>query len=218
MSFTQSINTEVTETLTEYLEVGLDSNLGEGLLKDIPIIRTAVTVYKIGHTLWERDKIHKLGIFLEEINQNVADEDKREEYLTHFKNMDNKARNKELEYIMIILGHFISNDKPKMLAKLYCAYLQGLINWEMFTTYSEVINRLLPTDYKVLKSGEKMEMSDNFTGRDSFLRLMSLGLIAEKPRYENWIDDGNGTLSVSHPDTIEYSLTAFGIKLINILK
>ena len=51
-------------------------------------------------------------------------------------------RNQELEYIMVLIDHYISYDKPDMLAKLYLAYFREDILWQEL--YAEVIDQFLP--------------------------------------------------------------------------
>ena len=48
LSFSNSLTEEVSGITGEYLELGLDALVEDGLLKDIPIVSTAVAVYKIG--------------------------------------------------------------------------------------------------------------------------------------------------------------------------
>ena len=52
---------------------------------------------------------------------------------------------------MIIVDRYVSYEKPRLLAALYLAYLDGNIEWTEFTTYAEVVDRLLPTDIALLR-------------------------------------------------------------------
>lgn len=44
---------------------------------------------------------------------------------------------------MIIVDRYVSYEKPRLLATLYLAYSDGNIEWTEFTTYTEVVDRLL---------------------------------------------------------------------------
>lgn len=52
----------------------------------------------------------------------MQDEQQREKYILNFQN-DQKIRNKELAYLMVVLDKYINLDKPKMLAKIYLSLL-----------------------------------------------------------------------------------------------
>ena len=120
LAFGNSLTEEVSEIAGEYAELGLDALVEDGLFKDIPMISTAVAVYRIGKSIRERHHIAKLISFLNEINKNVVDKEKREEYRNKFSASD-KFRNKELEYILILIDRYIGADNPKLLARRYLA-------------------------------------------------------------------------------------------------
>lgn len=82
----------------------------------------------------------------------MQDEKQREKYILNFQN-NQKTRNKELAYLMVVLDKYINLDKPQMLAKTYLSYLNGEITWNEVMKYSEVIERLLPGDVELLAVG-----------------------------------------------------------------
>ena len=132
ISFSDSLTEEVSGIAGEYVELGLDALVEDGLFKDIPIVSTAVAVYRIGKSIRERHHIAKLISFLNEFNKGIADEEKRAKYRQKF--ISNETfRNQELEYILLLTDRYISFDKPQMLAKLYLSYLDDEIIWQEFT-------------------------------------------------------------------------------------
>lgn len=169
LSFGDSLTEDVASIVGEYAELGLDALVEEGLLKDIPIVSTAVAVYRIGKSIREKHHISKLISFLNEINKGIADEEKREQYREKF-NSNEKFRNQELEYILILVDRYISFDKPQMLAKLYLAYLDGEIIWEEFTMYAEVIDRFLLLDRRTLTTTATQTIVHRNIGGESVLR------------------------------------------------
>ena len=208
LSFCNSLTEEVSGIAGEYAELGLDALVEDGLFKDIPIVSTAVAVYRIGKSIREKHHIAKLISFLNEINNGIADEEKREEYREKFTSNEN-FRNQELEYILILTDRYVGFDKPQMLAKLYLSYLDGKIKWEEFTQYAEVLDRLLPGDIYLGKDGFKYARNKS----DSQQRLAALGLLqgtVPNPKVDN------GALSFSSSG-LNYELTKFGRVLIDIL-
>lgn len=208
LSFGNSLTEDVAGIAGEYAELGLDALVEDGLFKDIPIVSTAVAVYRIGKSIREKHHIAKLISFLNEINNGIADQEKREEYREKF-TRNEKFRNQELEYILILTDRYIGFDKPQMLAKLYLSYLDSKIKWEEFTQYAEVLDRLLPGDIYLGKDGFKYARNKS----DSQQRLAALGLLqgtVPNPKIDN------GVLSFSSSG-LNYELTKFGRVLIDIL-
>ena len=214
LSFSNSLTTDIASIAGEYAELGLDALVEEGLFKDIPLASTAVAVYRIGKSIHERHYVAKLVSFLADINKGIVDEEQRQKYRKKFRGNE-KFRNQELEYILILIDRYIDFDKPQMLAKLYLAYLDDEICWAEFTKYSEVVDRFLPGDnlFLINIAAEKIVTSCDFV--DSILRLMSMGLVTQNVGIDV-LDDGNGNVEMKNAEG--YSMTSFGIKLNNILK
>lgn len=219
-SMSNSLKPEVLNVIAELGEIGLDSLMDDGVLKEIPIISTAVSVYKFGNSIRERHNISKLLKFLQELNNGIADEEQRQKYTEKF-STDPKVKNRELEYIIIILDRYINFDKAKHLAKLYLAYLDDVISWLDFCKYSETIDRFLPGDLDVLKSRKRFSSSSNIP-TDVLQRLVANGLIIEERPPSEIKSSNNGTivfdaLSRRKRNEREYTRTAFGNVLVDIL-
>lgn len=224
LSFGNSLAEDVAGIAGEYAELGLDALVEDGLFKDIPIVSTAVAVYRIGNSIREKHHIAKLISFLNEINKGIADEEKRQNYREKFASNE-KFRNQELEYILILIDRYISFDKPRMLAKLYLAYLDGEIIWEEFTMYAEVIDRFLLLDCRTLVSEATTFHTLRDGSADIILRLVALGLMVEDKSIT--ITEARKTLKgesrsasqmSSDSKKKKYKRTDFGRKLANILR
>lgn len=214
LAFGSSLTEEVSSIAGEYAELSLDALLEDGLFKDIPIVSTAVAVYHIGKSIREKHHIAKLISFLHEINKGIADEEKRQNYQEKFTSNE-KFRNQELEYILILIDRYIGFEKPQMVAKLYLTYLDGSINWITFVKYAECIDRFLPGDQLMLDSTEieRAKYNDNY---DAVSRLEALGLIGRKVEVTPTYHEKEQRLKLQNTD--EYSLTGFGWKLKQILE
>jgi len=223
IAFGNSLKEDVVSCITDLTEVGLDAIMDDGLLKDIPFVSTAISLYRIGRNIAERYYIKKLATFLNEINNNIIDEDKRQEYISKIKD-NTKFRNQELEYILVLIDRYVSYDKPQMLAKLYLAYLNGVLIWEELTMYAEVIDRFLQLDFRTLITASERIIVHRNIGGESVLRLVALGLMAETNE-NSIIVQSNGGFGIT-AESIEryasndkvYRRTEFGDKLAEILK
>ena len=54
ISFGNSLSGDIAGCIQEYAEIGLDAITEDGMLKDIPIVSTAVALYKIGNSISDR--------------------------------------------------------------------------------------------------------------------------------------------------------------------
>lgn len=219
-----SIKEEVGACISDLTEVGLDAIMDDGILKDIPIVSTTVALYKIGNSIRERHHLKKLIIFLQEINKGIANEQKRAWYQQKFKSNE-KFRNKEIEYLLVLIDRYISYDKPQLLAKLYMAYLDGIIIWEELTMYAEVIDRFLLLDCGTLISCDGRTIVHRNIGGESVLRLVALGLMTEITELSPFVQKENGNIALTgaglkkavSADKV-FIRTEFGNKLAEILK
>ncbi len=177
-SFSDSLTDETIDCLSDIMEVGLDSILEDGIVKNIPFISTAISLYRIGHSVNDRHNLKKLALFLDKINQGIQDDKLRQKYVKKFQE-DQKFCNQELEFVLVLLERYIGYDKPQMLAKLYFSYLNGDIIWTEFFMYAEIIDRFLPGDAELLCAEWPLIVSLEKERADSLARLVSLGLMSE---------------------------------------
>ena len=224
-SFRKSLKKYGEPLVIDILESGLDSNLNDGVIKEIPFISTAVSLYHIGKTVKERYHVRKMIEFIQEINKGIITEDKLNEYKKKFDSQE-KFRIKELEYIVIIVDRYIGYNKPVMLARLYRAYLDGILKWTEFLVYSEVIDRFLASDFSTLtKKDLIIYNNDDDANEDSVLRLVALGLMKETTNNSVWEAVDNEVFVITQ-STMErarlknktYTRTNFGNILVNILQ
>lgn len=109
LSFSNSLQDGAIECLSDILEVKLDSMLDDGILKDIPFISTAISIYRIGHTIHDRHYLKKLAIFIDQINRGIQDETVRQAYIERFQK-NQKSCNQELEYVLILVDYILSGN------------------------------------------------------------------------------------------------------------
>lgn len=211
-SFSDSLKDETAECLSNIIEVGLDSILDDGIVKDIPFISTAVSLYRIGNSIRDRHNLKKLAVFLQEINSGCQSEEKRQEYAEKFCE-EQKFRNNELEYVLVLIDRYIGYNKPKMIAKLYLAYLNCAVSWDEFCAYAEIIDRFLPGDAELLCAGYPERIQYLHTRTDDYERLISLGLMRKRFHKATLDDIDNVNFRVSG-----YETTSSGEKLCSILK
>lgn len=144
------LNTSI-DTSIDYAELTIDEILTDDALKEIPIIKTLVSIAKIGISIKEKFFIKKLLSFLRELHSNSINEDKLAAFQSKFEN-EPKFRAKVTEQIMVYNDAFLNIEKAKVLAKLFKAYIEGKFDWEYFNYLSVCLNNAHPKAFKFLES------------------------------------------------------------------
>lgn len=201
-----SIDRHVEALITNVAEVGIDVFLDEGVLKEIPIISSVISFYKIGHSIKELAYIKKLSIFIQELNNGIADDEKRKEYISQIEADRNRSQH-EIEYLLLMIDRVIQYEKSRQLAKLYLSYLNKDINWISLCQYSEVLDRMLPWDYEYLDINVLSDCNRDSLSNCALQRLEGLGIIVSNDVAGAFDINGN-TLATRKDGT--YNLTAFG--------
>ncbi len=177
-SFKDSLLQDSSSLVKDYMEIGIDSILDECVLKDFPIIGTIVGVSKTVENIRDRNLLKNLYVFIQEINSGTIDKNKLEEYKRKL-DSDKKFAEKELGRALILLDKYVDNNKAYILAKLFKAYINGIIVWNELVEYSEMIENIFDTDIILLKkvvNGE-IKKTDN-SNRFRFERLSALGVVS----------------------------------------
>ncbi len=176
--FSKSVFNNSKEVLEDYIEVGIDSFINDGILKDIPIVKSIVSVLNIGKNVHDRNLLRQTLVFIKEFNSGNISKDKLVAYKTTIENNPKKCE-EELGRVLILLNNYIDTEKSIMLARLYRAYINKIINWNEFCEFSEIINRLFIQDIQILKGikDKNIDIMNNREDEFRIERLYSLGLI-----------------------------------------
>ena len=219
-SFEQSISSKQLDLGVDTAEVILDSFMDDGILKEIPIVKYAVSAYKIVDDLKGRYFIRKLREFIVSFNSNLATADEVEQRKAKILS---KNRDSELAYITILIDRYLDFKKPNILAKIYLAYLDNKISWDEFCAYSEIVDKLLLNDLSHLIANQTVTTKNNIVPPE-LLRLSAVGFMNGYQNNSPFESDGRGGIGIlgsSFNRVIEkekiYEITDFGAKFVEIL-
>lgn len=216
VSFENSFCNEVAEYTGEIAEFAIDLSIDNEVLKDVPFVGAAFKLYSIGNKVYDRHCLEKLYSFILSINGGSCSKELQEKRRDKF--MENKTqRKRELDYILILIDRYIGAEKPQQLAKLYLAYLNGVIDWNELTKYAEVVDRFLPGDREFLLKERALYHTISVPIPDAFLRLAALGI------YEEYMTDISvpttlGSITIPAKQQKTFKTTEFGEKLQDILE
>lgn len=100
---------------TDYAELALDEFFDDGLLKEVPVVKTLVALVKTGIAIKERFFIKKFLVFLKEFHLGGEDKEELKEFKKKF-DEDKKYREKITEQILVIVEQLDSVQKAKISA------------------------------------------------------------------------------------------------------
>lgn len=214
--FEKSLFNSSKDVISDYLEIGIDSLMNEGILKEIPIVNTIVGVLKIGKNVHDRNLLKQTLTFINEFNNNKISRDKLEQYKITIE-YNPKRCEEELGRILLLLNNFIDKEKSIMLAKIFKAYIEKIISWNEFCEYSEIINRLFIQDINLLNMIYDGTVSDTTNRGDLYRveRLNSLGIIGISFKSTR-ITTINGVQQENRQDSY-LSMNSNGRKFMNII-
>ena len=177
--FSKSLFCNITDITQDYSEIGIDIFIENDLIKEIPIIKTLVNIFKIGKNIRDKNLLKQTLIFMQELKKNNIEEEKLKKYKDEIEN-DRKKREEELERVLWLLNSFIDKEKSIMLSRFFKEYVRQTITWDEFCEYSEIINRLFIQDIKILREIYLKEFRDTTNRNDIYRveRLNSLGIIS----------------------------------------
>ncbi len=150
----KTLSSDFTNISKDMLEIGLDSILDDGLLKDIPVLGTLTSLTKIGINIKDRLFIKKLIHFLYE-TQDVP-KNEREKVIREI-NESKQFQSNVGEKIIFILDKAGDTLKAKLIGRLFSYVLQEKLGYKMYIRCTDAINRSFEPDLKYFL---KMQLTD----------------------------------------------------------
>lgn len=171
------------DDLAEYkgdLHIGVGETLlcYEGILKEIPLVSTALGVGKAALSIRDKIFVRNTVVFLKKIKENAIDEEHIQKHLESFEKNPHK-REKELEIVIGYCDQYNDRVKSKLLANIYTCFIKEEIDWGDFKACTEVLEDIKITDIPTLQEiydKEEYVEGDNYYPM-SLKRLNGVGLV-----------------------------------------
>lgn len=171
-SLTRSVATEsLADLLGNISETVLDSVIESGTLRDIPIIGTITGVMKAGRDIRTTLFLRKVAVFLKEMSQTSPEE--RQKFVAQF---DGEEKQHEFgQAILMLLDRSEDITKPRLIAKIISAHIQGNIAYSKAMRLCAIIDRCYTQDLTLL-----LEFRDGTQGDSTPIAesLLSAGLLS----------------------------------------
>lgn len=207
-SLIQTISkSELPKLVTDYSEIQLDSVLDDGLVRDIPIIRSIVGLYKTTITIRDRIFMKKILLFLAKLQD--VDPDKKIKFIEKIA-ADEKFRDRLGENLLLIIDRLDDYEKAQLLAISFKAYILETIDYATFRNLARSIDRAMIEDLKNLSNYyENLSSVED----DIKQRLYSCDLVG----IEFFSGSGFGQFSDYSNPTLRYLKNKLGERFIEII-
>ena len=161
-------------------EVFTDSLMEDGIAKDIPIIGTVIGLGKTAIGIKESLFLKKVIYFISEL-KNISAK-KRHEMIDKI-DKSGKFRTKVGEKLLYIIDKCDDHEKSQIIARLFSAFLLGIISYDEFLRASHIVDHLMNGDLKwFIESGwedeDSWKYSDHSNYEDGYLKIDEVGNIA----------------------------------------
>ena len=190
-AFRQSIfNDSLADGVANIAEVGIDSIMSDGLLKDIPIVNLLLNASRTFKAIHERNLLKNTALFLDTVNSQKIDDKKVQAYKK--KLLNEKTAERELGRVIVLLDQYVDNIKAQMLGRLFCQYIDRDYSWDKFCELSDILNRLflddMPFLYSIFGSDGRQAIYHIYKIPYNIKRLESIGLVELFGEYSSFGD------------------------------
>lgn len=179
-SFEKSIFNNIIDFSDDILEIPLDSIIENNTLKELPIVGSMIGIGKTMIAVRDLHLLKKTISFISKINDGSISKEKIEKHRILLEK-NKKKKNRELEYLIIMLDRYNEAKKSNILGNLYLKYIDDEIEfeWDDFCIFAEIIEKFSIYDYDSLIDIYKkkyIKYNDKYNPL-SLTRLHSLGLV-----------------------------------------
>lgn len=133
----------------DYSNIGIDSITEDGVLSEIPFVKTIVAGTKITLAVKEKFFVKKFLNFLSEFHNGDIDPEKYIKFKNRLDN-DKKYRDNVIEILTIMIERYIDINQSKIMANLFKEYINGSMDWDKFYSLCIVLERVHPRSYRTL--------------------------------------------------------------------
>ena len=164
----------------DYAEIAIDQIMQDGLLRDLPIVKSFVQAGKAAVAIRDLFCLKKTIRFIIEMNNGDITSEKLEKHRISLENHPEKLK-REMESVLICLDRENEAVKASILARFYKLYIDETISfdWQDFKIFSEILESFSVYDLKTLEMiyRQRIIKSEQKINMLSLSRLSSLGLV-----------------------------------------
>ena len=170
----QGIESDLAQIAKDFGEIALDLNLDPGLLKDIPLVRTAAGVASLIGNVRDAFFALKLKRVFESSNK-----EQRQKLSERLKS-DEKFATRVVQKFLLLIDRTIDMEKSELLGKIIAAFAEEKIDQDTLMRLFDAVDRLFVPDlpifmrFHILKGSTDQFIKDN---HHTLQNLVMCGLV-----------------------------------------
>lgn len=164
---------ELPATISDYGEIAFDSLLDDGIVKEIPIIKTIASLIKTGIAVKDYYFIKRLARFISSVSE--MEERDRQKLLAKL-DKDTKSAVFVGEMLIELLLRLDNAEKPLLMANALKAYAKDNIDFTQLQRINYAIDRLLMCDIHYLRPFVDSELTLYEEGNPVIVNFINAGL------------------------------------------
>jgi hypothetical protein len=137
------------DLLVDLADIGINNVLDDGIINEIPILKTIASVCKIGLNIRDRFFAKKIVYFIASFSAGQKDADKYNKFISEMNN--DKFRSKVTEQIIITVDRLDTALKAQIISNFLISLINEKITWDDFMQFSNIVNYLTEVDYEALQ-------------------------------------------------------------------
>lgn len=137
------------DSMSDIAEIGLDSFLEDGLIKDIPVVGFLFRMGKGISSVKDAITAKRILVFVQRVRENSVDDNALQKHLEELGD-DSKKLNQELETILDYIDKQTGYIKAKILGNFYHSFLNREIAWDDFVLLADIVDSISITDMSTL--------------------------------------------------------------------
>lgn len=182
-AFSKELLSPSIDLATDYSEIFIDDLFNDGILKEIPFVKTAVGAIRTIDSITKWYNAKKLLIFIQEFNSSNIDPLKMKKFKSKFET-DRKFRQKTIEQVIVFNDRFLELNKANICAQLFISYIEEKITWDEFRKLNTHLDFLRIESFSFMENLESTnyEVSQDKGGDKKFeeqAMLQSSGIARE---------------------------------------
>lgn len=167
------MKSDLPQLAEDYGELIVDSVMDDGILKEIPILKTIISCIKFTNSLSKHYAAKKIYKFLFQLKS--IPKEKREKKINEI-NTSKRYQSTVGEFVLEILDKIESEGKPEIIGRLFGSFLEEKLTFEEFLRISHIVQTAFYFDLlKLINYDENDYLYEGNTEQLSSLGLSSFG-------------------------------------------
>ena len=206
------VKSDLSSVIVDSAEIGIDRLLSDGLLKEIPIVSSVVSIIKTTQSISNHLFLKKIVSFL--VGLKDIPSSKREAMITKVEE-SKKYRNKVGEQLLFILDHCEDDIKAEYMSYWFKAFLNETISYKEFMQGASAINKITTDELNAFIADDKFYWDDTVYLGAGLIYLTMDDVSVKNELSADWDDEQKFVVKGGQ---LEVNLTYLGDKIKEVFK